>query len=113
MKSKARPANKAERERMARLKDLRCVACRANNHFFWSVTECHHLLSGNKRRGHAFTIPLCPWHHRGDVGEFNVKTLEAILGPSLARSSKAFRARYGDDDTLLAATNRLLESQCT
>jgi hypothetical protein len=36
--------------------------------------------------------------------------MEAVYGPSLARSSKAFHAAFGTDDELLARTNKLLEA---
>ena len=89
---------KAESKRMADLQRVGCIACRQLGWF--EVPEVHHLLSGNRRRGHLFTIPLCPYHHRG-VG--------AIAGePSLANGSKPFRARYGTDDVLLAMTNKFL-----
>jgi hypothetical protein len=30
-------------------------------------------------------------------------------GPSLARAPKSFRAEFGDDETLLATVNKLIE----
>lgn len=113
MKSKARAANKAEKERMSRLKEMPCVCCRRTNSWaHWGTTsEVHHLLSGNKRRGHLFTIPLCPYHHRGEVGVLGRAFLEKILGPSLALSSKRFHATFGTDDELLELTNRQLEGK--
>lgn len=99
---------KAEAERMERLKRMwRCIACERNGY-----VEIHHLLSGNKRRGHMFTIPLCRWCHRGQSTPFStetVKGLEANVGPSLARTSKKFHERYGTDDELLERTNQLLK----
>ena len=70
--------------------------------------EVHHLLSGNRRRGHQFTIPLCRWHHRSDSYITKSQATE-LYGPSLALNSKAFHERYGSDDSLLAKTNELLE----
>lgn len=107
----AKRATKAERERMARIKAFDCVACTITRVFRTATgVEVHHLLSGNKRRGHLFTIPLCPWHHRGDAGGWGVKWMEANMGPSLARTSRKFRAVYGTDDELLERTNKLLEN---
>lgn len=105
----AKRPTKAEAARMARLKEMGCIVCFGNGGKNWPPAEVHHLLSGNKRRGHAFTIPLCPWHHRGDHTGFGSKFLTATLGPSLARQSKRFHETYGDDDSLLAKTNALLE----
>jgi hypothetical protein len=94
------------RTRWDRFRFVGCVACRKegfpNFHY-----EVHHLnvggKAGQKRRGHDFTIPLCEWHHRG-IGPCD----EDIYGPSLAKQSKAFRARYGTDDDLLAYTNEMI-----
>jgi hypothetical protein len=73
--------------------------------------EVHHLISGNKRRGHLFTIPLGAYHHRG-VRPMNFTQAGTVLtfGPSLALNSKIFRERFGSDDELLARTNKLLEA---
>jgi hypothetical protein len=35
--------------------------------------------------------------------------LDKYLGPSLARAPKSFRAEFGDDETLLATVDKLLE----
>lgn len=112
MKSKAKAATVAEKARMARLKEIGCVACIQRLQGLMAVCgfEVHHLLSGNKRRGHAFTIPLCSWHHRGQCGHlWTTKQAEALLGPSLALRSKKFHETYGSDNELLALTNELLE----
>ncbi len=112
MHSKAKRATKAERERMARLKEMPCLCCRIQLCPQPSPTEVHHLLSGNKRRGHLYSVPLCEWHHRGTDSSFSEKFVPAMtrnFGPSLARSSKAFHAAFGSDDELLARTNSLLE----
>lgn len=99
-------ATAAERERMERVKQMPCVACDSKGYAPCGPTEVHHLLSGNKRRGGEYTIPLCRWHHRGVTdGVFGVDAHEAALGPSLARSSKRFREVFGDDEALLALTN--------
>lgn len=128
MKSKAKRPTKAEQARMARLKEMPCMAChqlsivpeleKVWSTFFGSVfgsvcgpTEVQHLIRGNKRRGHMATIPLGAWHHRGIPQEgFSADDMKLIWGPSLARSSKAFHAAFGSDDELLARTNKLLES---
>jgi Recombination enhancement, RecA-dependent nuclease len=75
------------------------------------IVEIHHLLSGNKRIGHHATIPLSTWHHRGQpYPSFNAFLMAETYGPSLARQSKAFHARYGTDQELLERTNKLLEA---
>lgn len=105
MKHSTGKPTKAEADRMGRLKEMRCavISC------IQGPCDVHHLLSGNRRRGHMFTIPLCAWHHRGvPLGGLRLDTLEALLGPSLALTSKKFHERYGTDDELLESTNAAL-----
>lgn len=114
MKHSTGKPTKAEATRMAALKDMQCVACRQRGWVnYFQLREIHHLLSGNKRRGHLFTIPLCAWHHRGIVftGPFAATKADMVrvLGPSLAYGSKPFHAEFGTDDELLALTDSILE----
>ena len=76
----------------------------------YPLAEAHHLISGNKRRGHAESIACCPWHHRA-VQPYGLTKSQAthLYGPSLADGSKPFHAAYGSDDELLQAQNTLLE----
>lgn len=99
---------KAEKLRMDRVSRIRCVAC-------WGgvgvcgKTEVHHLLSGGKRRGHMYSVPLGIWHHRGiPLSGSNTSQMTWLYGPSLRLQSKAFRKQYGTDDELLARVNALL-----
>lgn len=112
VKHSTRKPTKAQQKRFEQLKALGCIACRKHAPWF-APAEIHHLnlggKAGQKRRGHDFTIPLCEWHHRGLPGEFwLVSEATAILGPSLAKSSKRFRETYGTDDELLAEVNKLI-----
>lgn len=111
MKHSTGKPTKAEAARMERLSRMPCVACRQLDTYLIPLrSEVHHLLSGNRRRGHMFTVPLCSWHHRGvRYWEMDPKAHPKFFGPSLALSSKAFRARFGTDDELLAMTDKLLE----
>ena len=109
--STGRPT-KAEAARMAKLKRMQCIACHTGTARLMNISgsEVHHLLSGNRRRGHMFTIPLCAWHHRGHIGPLWTKRYaREMLGPSLADGSKPFHATFGTDNELLKATNDLLE----
>lgn len=105
-------SRKARFIRFEKLKALGCIACRKQGRISFPV-DIHHLnlggRAGNKRRGDAYTIPLCLWHHRGVVGSprATVQTRQ-LLGPSLAKQSKAFRAQYGTDEELLAEVNELI-----
>lgn len=80
--------------------------------------EIHHLgitgRHGGKRRGHDFTVGLCPWHHRGIASlddrhrGLTVWDLEVWLGPSLQKHARRFREEFGEDGPLLEYQNKLL-----
>lgn len=89
---------------MGRAKAGPCVCCHLNT--FRGLgradgegCDAHHTLSGGRREGHAATLGLCPWHHRGVRPErFATDALATQwLGPSLAKGSKPFHAMYGSD----------------
>lgn len=81
----------ADRDYLARVAGLGCVICRM---FGYGPTpaEVHHQRTGTgagKRANHRQTAPLCPEHHRGNVGlhgmgrkaferEYGVTELELI-----------------------------------
>lgn len=96
----------AEQRRFYRFVDVGCVACLQLEPPRYSVPEVHHLLSGGRRRGHRYSIPLCPWHHRGNGVQGGAKV--AIFGPSLARSPENFRLHFGSDEDLLEMTDALV-----
>lgn len=95
-------------ERFLRLQDIGCIACRMEG---WQPqpSDVHHLVEGRKRLGDNYTIPLCPWHHRG-VPENDMSNAEMtfMLGPSLARNKRAFIQRYGTEKELLERVNHSL-----
>jgi len=107
LKHSTKSPTKAERAHLAAVKAMPCIACGLD----WSI-EVHHTLSGNRRRGHMYVLPLCPWCHRGEpYDDMTAKDMEAVIGPSLARSSRRFHERYGSDDELLAQVNALLAAR--
>lgn len=113
MKHSTKSPTVAERAHLAAVKALPCVACLIDDRFSEQIvcgqTEVHHLLSGNKRRGHMAVIPLGAWHHRGEpLDGRSAKAMRALFGPSLARQSKLFHAWFGSDAELLARVNELL-----
>lgn len=108
----------AEAARLVAVKQLGCIACVANRNLGMPTAgfgpcEAHHLLSGGRRRGHLFTIGLCPWHHRGVRPFENMTTQQTIdhFGPSVATGSKRFREVYGSDDELLSFQAALLTAE--
>lgn len=111
MKPRRVPATKAEKARYAKLKELGCIIA-------WvGVGECmgldcevQHLTSGGRRLGNDKTIPLCAWHHRGQLPD-GMTTSDAtqFYGPSFAKSRREFESCYGSEEYLLKRTNELLE----
>lgn len=93
-------ASKADVARFLKFQDIGCIACLQLGKY--SVPEVHHLKSGNKRRGHQDTVPLCPAHHRG------YQHNPELHGPSLALAPRSFHQAFGSDDELLRKTNELL-----
>ena len=79
-----------EREWMRRIADLGCIACRQDGHS--SPASVHHIVQGNRRLGHLFTLPLCPEHHQGDGRQV----------PSVHGAKRTFVQRYGSELELLA-----------
>jgi len=86
---------KAEKERLARLKGMECIACGG------FPTEVHHMINqDHKKRDHMRTIPLC--------GDWSLKW-GCHRGPlSIHRTRKEFRETYGSEELLLIRVNELL-----
>lgn len=64
MHSKAKPPTKAEREWMAWVTEFGCIACYIDGNY-GEPCAVHHIVSGNRRMGHLFSIGLCdPGHHQ-------------------------------------------------
>lgn len=84
----ASPERKAAEARMGKVAQLPCLVCGA-----WPV-EVHHLPHP---RDDLRTVALCPPHHRREFGP-----------QAYHYSRKAFNAKHGADEELLARTNKLL-----
>lgn len=106
--STGRPT-KSEQARFDKLHKIGCIVTRV---YFGTFSPCeiHHLVEGNRRLGHEFTIPLTPWYHRGVVQNISQETAELVYGPSKAISPRQFRERFGSDRELLEMTNALIEA---
>ena len=91
----------AEAKRWDDFRLIGCVPC-----FLLGYPETpydvQHFLSGNTRRGHGATAPICPAHHRG-VGFSPIWHLASI-----ATNQRLFRQIFGNDDELIALTDRLI-----
>lgn len=90
---------KADRQHLDRVASLGCMLCRRLG-YYDTPAEIHHPRTGqgmSQRAPHSDAIPLCPLHHRGDVGVHGM-------------GRKAFERRYGFTELdLLADTRRALE----
>ena len=87
----SRTPTKVEREWMDRIQFLGCVAC-VKDGISDTPGEIHHIVQGNRRLGHLFTLLLCPPHHRGDGRQV----------PSVHSTKRTFVQRYGSELELLA-----------
>jgi len=84
-----------EHARMERIMSLSCIVCALYGDITPRRLECHHIVRGNKRLGHWYTIPLCVGHHRG------VDWTDQAVQISIASGSRAFREAHGYDDLQL------------
>ncbi len=103
---------KAERARMDAIREQGCVVARILG-VGWIPAEIHHLTQGSRhgarRLGHAFTVGLNTWSHRGvPLPGWTAERCREVLGPSYAREPRAFRERW-PDSLLLEAQDRLIE----
>ena len=109
MVGKTAHRTKADRARFDALKAMGCIAARLRG-LGYVPPDIHHIVKGKKRLGHQFTLPLSPWHNRGDVPELCscASEAEAIFGPSMYRAKRQFEAEFGTELELLAIVNQRL-----
>jgi hypothetical protein len=76
-------------------------------------TEAHHICDNGYRKhsgGHMATIPLCSFHHRGElVYPLSSREMRQLYGPSLALSKRVFVALYGSELFLLEKINEIIK----
>jgi hypothetical protein len=108
MVGKTKAHTKADKRRFSLLPQVGCICCKAYGiHNEW--VQIHHIVEGNKRLGHQYTIPLCYWHHENVPPEgMTRKQAEAKVGPSL-KSKKKFNEVFGGEIELLEWTNKALK----
>ncbi len=100
---------RAEQRRFSRLQEIGCIACLKEG-LGHVPPDVHHIVDKGYRRlsgGHAATIPLCPYHHRGvPPSGFTEDTAMFAAGPSLALHKKRFIHTYGTERELLAEVDK-------
>jgi hypothetical protein len=98
--------SKADQIRFDKLHRIGCIACRKLG--MASQIDIHHMVEGY-RLGNKYTLPLCPYHHRGDPPDgISLKLAFKIYGPSLRREKKQFKARFGNERELLDEVDALV-----
>ena len=95
----AKPPTKAESARFERLKSIGCIVCRLALGASGGAVEIHHIVRGNKRLGHWWTLPLCFAHHRGNGSG---------LMTSIANGRKAFERVHGTEMDLWLKVQHIL-----
>lgn len=91
MKNNAPRATKAEQARIAIILALTCVYCTLSGDFRKRSLECHHIVRGNKRLGHWYTLQVCAGHHRGEYTDQPIRV-------GIASGRHALKETYGYDE---------------
>lgn len=109
MRTSTGTQTKAEKARIDRMLALGCICC-MEQFGIQQPAECHHIVSGNKRLGHLYTLPLCPGHHRGYWPDFDALKVHGIIEPpvSIASGRKLFDEKYGSEEYLWALVQERL-----
>lgn len=95
-----RTPTKVEKSWMDRITRMGCIACIVDGHP-GTPGAVHHLVEGNRRLGHLFSICLCqPGHHMDGKAKGVV---------SRHPDKAAFEKKYGTERELLARTQRELK----
>lgn len=88
-----------EELRIKRMMRLGCVMCAVIG-LVNVAQECHHIIEGNRRMGHWFTIPLCRGHHQLDWTAEQRLLIAPQKLVGIASGSKAFEPIYGTEREL-------------
>lgn len=108
MVGKAVAHTEADKRRFQLLQEIGCICCRACN-IEREPADIHHIIDGGRRMGHQYTLPLCPYHHRGQPKEgLTQKQMDKFLGPSLALNKRKFDEVFGGELTLLEYVDKML-----
>lgn len=115
MKHSTGKPTKAEAARLDAVHAMPCLACELERNMLPQPnrTEAHHLVDKGTRElsgGHMATIPLCGWHHRGELVYPNSsKSMRTLYGPSMKLSKRDFVISYGTERELPAITDERIE----
>jgi hypothetical protein len=98
MKHSTGKFTKAESERVVRMKALGCCCTPCDE-----PPEVHHIIEGNRRLGHLWTLPICAGHHKGDWTDrqrAHYAERGLLLPPHVHGGSKTFARHYGSEKEL-------------
>lgn len=100
---------KAEGERIRRIVNMGCIITWRRRRVF-SPCEVHHIVEGNRRLGHMYSLPLNVWYHRGicDAG-MSPRDMIKLYGHSIIHGSKLFERDHGTERRLWEIVQRLLK----
>lgn len=108
-------ASKADLTRYDHLRRIGCLACLKDGRR--SDIDVHHIVDKGYRSlsgGNRATLPLCPWHHRGQPpSSLRPSEAHVVYGPSLALQKREFIKRYGSERQLLAEVDALIPAPRT
>jgi hypothetical protein len=94
---------------MSRRDSTRSTTCLASR-----ASEAHHIVDKGYRKhsgGHMATIPMCGWHHRGElVYPMSGDEMLFLYGPPLT-FKRRFVATYGRERILLAIIDQRLSER--
>lgn len=106
------PQTTEESRRIERALALGCICCvDADYTRLGERLEVHHLLDGNRRLGHWYTIVLCVGHHQGRFSARQKRLIEPKKLVSISSGSKAFVAAFDSDRNLWVVTQEVLGLQ--
>lgn len=109
MHSKNKAPTKAELRRLEIItREIGCLPCSIDGREEVPA-DANHIIEGY-RKGHSYTIPECPWHHRGHVPVgYSLKGATKTFGPSRFFNPGSFSNRYGSDMVLWNLTQQRVE----
>lgn len=91
MKTSTGKQTKREATRISLLLSLTCIYCTLDGDFRKRPLEVHHIVRGNKRLGHWFTLQVCAGHHRGEWTDQPIRV-------GIASGRHALKEAYGYDE---------------
>jgi hypothetical protein len=110
------PCTPGEQRRQDLARALGCIACRIERERYGrslthdcGPTEIEHQTISGRQISQLATIALGSFHHRAIcIDGLTTSEMTELFGPSQAKGSKPFHARYGDNQILLELQDRLI-----